>query len=89
MSGDEHSIESEDEFFEDFSGWQITGDDLERMLIDARTNGDVQLRRLVKQNQYFRFLLLKIIEAADRNEDMQKHQMVDLARKALEASKEK
>ena len=88
MSNQGHSSESEDEFFEDFSGWRITDDDLENMLITARMNGDVRLRRLVKQNQYLRFLLDKILEAVDRNEDLQKNQLVDLARTALKANKE-
>jgi hypothetical protein len=35
MSDVDYSIASDDEFYEDFSGWEITNEDLEEMLIDA------------------------------------------------------
>lgn len=64
------SKESEDEFYEDFSGWQITDEELDEMLRHARSTSDVKLRRIVKQNLYFRWLLRNIVELSDTNGDI-------------------
>ncbi len=81
---DDYAVESEDEFFEDFSGWEITDNELTELLILARKNGDVQLRRLVKQNQYFRWLLNNFVEFSDPSENTIK--LIELARSALKTT---
>lgn len=53
------------EFYEDFSGWEITNEDLEEMLIDARRENNIRLRRFVKHTQYLRFLIPKLLELVE------------------------
>ena len=65
----DYSIESEDEFYEDFSGYHISDKDLEEILILARKNSDVKLRRSIKELQYLRFLMKHLVELIpDENE---------------------
>lgn len=81
MNDRDFSIESEDEFFEDFSGWEVTDEQLSELLIHARRNDDLMLRRLVKQNQYYRWLLTSIIDLSDHGDDGSR--IIELARFAL------
>ena len=60
--------ETFEEFFEDFSGWEITDEELEEMLTESPANSDIRLRRLIKQHQNFRFLIPNLIEIAERVE---------------------
>jgi len=78
-----YSVESEAEFYEDFSGWTLTDDDLNEILTRARAAGDVPLRRLVKQAQYFRFLLPKLLEVVEGHVD--ENPIIDLARSAVQS----
>lgn len=87
MSDEDYSVESEDEFLEDFSGWEITDEELAEILIRARKSGDSQLRRLVKQNQYFRWLLRNFVEFSERSGDTIK--LIDLTRLALKTTEKK
>jgi hypothetical protein len=81
MTGKDVLFESEDEFFEDFSGWKITDTDLEELLIRARKTSDVRLRRLVKQTQYLRWLMPQLLEIAEQ--DCRDNNIVKLARAAI------
>lgn len=81
MGDIDYSVESEDEFYEDFSGWEITDEELEELLIHARRTSDIKLRRLVKQAQYFRWLMPKLLELAESNAD--ENNITKLARAAL------
>ncbi len=69
MNGLNQFSESDEEFFEDFSGWEITDTDLEEILAEARTARDIRLRRLVKHVQYLRFLMPKLVELAEQTDD--------------------
>lgn len=71
-----------DEFYEDFSGWKITDQELDDELEKVRKNEDVKARRIIKQNQYFRSLLRNIVELSDKDEDI--GYLLDLARRALQ-----
>lgn len=83
----DHRVETEDEFFVDFSGWELTDDELEEILVRSRQTQDNQLRRLVKQAQYFRWLLPKLLELAERSGE--KNQLIELARAALRTTTKK
>jgi hypothetical protein len=85
MTVTRHIEESEDEFFEDFSGWEITNQQLAELLVEARTHGDVRLRRVVKQNQYFRWILEHLVSRSEQGEDV--NWIVELASEALKKSK--
>ncbi len=66
----DYSIESEDEFYEDFSGYHISDKDIEEILILARKNSDIKLRRSIKELQYLRFLMKHLAELIpDENEE--------------------
>lgn len=69
MSDPDYLTESDDEFFEDFSGWEITDKDLDEILVEARKSNDIRLRRLVKHVQYLRFLMPKLVELAEKTDD--------------------
>lgn len=81
MSEVDYSIESEDEFFEDFGGWEITDADLEEMLAEARKERDMRLRRLIKHVQYLRFLMPRLLELAEKTDN--ENTFVVLTRAAL------
>lgn len=55
MNEMDHSVESEDEFFEDFSGSKLTDEEVQNLIVEARQNSDIKLRRLAKQVQFWRF----------------------------------
>lgn len=61
----DYSIETEEEFYEDFSGRNLSDEELNNVLIRARENSDAELRIIVKELQYARFLLKHIIEFVD------------------------
>jgi hypothetical protein len=88
MIDGDYNTESEEEFFENFSGWELTNEDLEEVLLSARKDGDLRLRRLVKQSQYFEFLLRKLIYFTDNNDHDGRANMLDLARVALRTKAE-
>jgi len=85
MNDRDFSVEAEDEFFEDFSGWEITDDQLSELLIVARATDDTMLRRVVKQNQYYRWLLNNLIDLSDRGDHVSG--VIELARFALNKRK--
>jgi len=87
MSTIDFSVESEDEIYEDLSGWELTDKDLEEMLIRSRQTMDVPLRRLVKQAQYLRWLMPKLLELAEQSG--QENTFIDLARGALRTTQDK
>ncbi len=62
MEETDYSIESEEEFYEDFSGKNLSDEELNEILIKARKSSDAELRIIVKELQYARFLLKNIIE---------------------------
>jgi hypothetical protein len=64
----DYSIETEEEFYEDFSGRALSDNELGEVLIKARKNSDAELRIIVKELQYARFLLRHIIEFVETDE---------------------
>jgi len=64
----DYSIESEDEFYEDF-GTTLSDEELNQILIKARKNSDAELRVTVKELQYARFLMRHIIELIDDSDE--------------------
>jgi hypothetical protein len=58
----DYSIETEEKFFEDFGANGLSGKELNDVLIKARKNSNVELRLIVKELQYARYLLKHIIE---------------------------
>jgi hypothetical protein len=65
-----YSIETEEEFYEDFGRNYLSDEELNNVLIKARKNSDAELRFIVKELQYTRFLLKNIIEfVVDPNEN--------------------
>ena len=78
MIDNDPRVESEDEFYEDFSGWQITESELEELLIQARQVADIKLRRLVKQAQYLRWLIPNLLELIEP--EAENHTIVKLSR---------
>ena len=77
--------ESEEEFFEDFSGYEITDDDLDEVLIEARRNGDVRLRRAMKELQFFRFLFRNLNEQSENGQDISA--FIEMGKRALKSKK--
>ncbi|MGI8544346.1 MAG: hypothetical protein ACR2MD_12855 [Aridibacter sp.] len=71
MEEKDYSIESEEEFYEDFSGNSLSDEELNEVLIKARKNSDAELRIIVKELQYARFLIthiIKFIEDSDESD---------------------
>ncbi len=64
----DYSIESEEEFYEDFSGRGLSDKELNEVLIKARKNSDAELRIIVKELQYARVLLKNVIEFVETDE---------------------
>jgi len=64
----DYSIESEEEFYEDFSGRTLSDNELGEVLIKARKSSDAELRIIVKELQYARFLLRHITEFVETDE---------------------
>src|SRR5687767_5740382 len=88
MNNGESNPESEEEFYEDFSGWEITEKELNEILADARKSGDVRIRRLVKQVKYLKFLMPRLIELAEHTD--RENTFVALSKAALKlADKDK
>jgi hypothetical protein len=67
MEEKDYSIETEEEFFEDFSGRTLSDNELGEVLIKARKNSDAELRIIVKELQYARYLLKNIIEFVEED----------------------
>lgn len=68
MNEVDYSIESDDEFYEDFSGRGLSDKELDEVLIKARKNSDAELRIIVKELQYARLLLKHVIEFVKADE---------------------
>lgn len=65
----DYSVETEEEFYEDFSGRNLSDKELNEVLIKARKSDDSELQIIVKELQYKRFLLKNIVEfIVDSNE---------------------
>lgn len=64
----DYSIESDEEFYEDFSGRGLSDKELEEVLIKARKSSDTELRIIVKELQYARFLLKHMVEFIEADE---------------------
>ena len=62
MEETNYSVETQEEFLEDFGAAGLSDKELNDVLIKARKNSDVELRLIVKELQYARFLLKHIIE---------------------------
>ena len=76
-------METDDEFFEDFGAAAIPDAALEALLTRSRQNGDLELRRLVKQFQTLRHvsgLLLERIETSCSPGELEVDQVLKLAR---------
>ncbi|NJM52740.1 MAG: hypothetical protein HC846_04690 [Blastocatellia bacterium] len=61
MEEADYTVESEDEFYEDF-GANLSDNELNQILIRARETSDTELRIVVKEVQYARFLMKHIVE---------------------------
>lgn len=74
----DYSVETDEEFFEDFGGRNLSDDELNEVLIKARRNSDAELRIIIKELQYTRFLLRHIIEFVipDESEFLNIHKLV-------------
>ncbi len=57
----DYSVETEEEFYEDFSSVNLSDEKLNQILIEARKNSDAELRIIIKELQYTRLLLKNII----------------------------
>jgi hypothetical protein len=77
MSSVDHSTMSDDEFFEDFSGCNITDDELEEILARARQTSNIELRQLVKHTQYLRWLVRRLLKIAAPEDS--EHTVIKLA----------
>ena len=62
-----YSVEIQDEFLEDFGIVGLSDNELHNVLIKARQNSDVELRLIVKELQYARYLLKHIIEFVEED----------------------
>ncbi len=69
MEETDYSIESEEEFYEDFSNNNLSDEELNEVLIKARKNSDAELRIIVKELQHARFLIKHIIEFVDDSDE--------------------
>ena len=67
MEDIDHSVETEEEFLEDFGGVGLSDNELNNVLIKARQNSDIELRLIVKELQYARYLLKHIIEFVEED----------------------
>ena len=64
----DYSVETEEEFLEDFGKVGLSDNELENVLIKARKNSDSELRMIVKELQYARYLLKHMIEFVEEDE---------------------
>lgn len=62
MEEKDYSIETDEEFYEDFSGRNLSDEKLNEVLIKAGKNSDAELRIIIKELLYARFLLKHIVE---------------------------
>lgn len=62
MEDTDYSAETDEEFYEDFSGRNLSDKELNEVLIKARKNNDSELRIIVKELQYARFILKHVVE---------------------------
>jgi hypothetical protein len=67
MEEADYSIETEEEFLEDFGSNNLSDEELNDILIKARKNSDAELRIIVKELQYARYLLAHIIEFVEED----------------------
>jgi hypothetical protein len=63
----DYSIETEEEFLEDFGAAGLSDKELNNVLIKARKNSNIELRLIVKELQYARYLLKHIIEFVEED----------------------
>jgi hypothetical protein len=83
----DYSVETEEEFYEDFGGRNLSDKELNEVLIKARKSDDSELRIIVKELQYTRFLLKNIVEfIVDSNEDNDLLTIQKLVRNYVNAS---
>lgn len=64
----DYSIESDEEFYEDFSGRGLSDKELNEVLFKARKNSDAELRIIVKELKYARFMLQNVSEVIEIDE---------------------
>jgi hypothetical protein len=64
----DYSNESEEEFLEDFET-NLADEDLNEILIKARKNSDAELRVIVKELQYVRFLMKHLVNFIEGNNE--------------------
>ncbi len=83
MAEIDYSVESEDEWYEDFSHSTLSDKEVQEFLIIARKNSDIQLRRLVKEVQFLRNLAPHLIEVAEKGDD--KNNILDFLRRMIKA----
>ena len=67
MEETNYSVETQEEFLEDFGAAGLSDKELNDVLIKARKNSDVELRLIVKELQYARFLLKHIPEFVEED----------------------
>jgi len=63
----DYSIETEEEFFEDWGSNNLSDEDLTKILIKARRNSDAELRIIIKELQYARYLLTHIVDFVEED----------------------
>ena len=59
---------SDEEFAEDFGAPVPEGEELDRMLAEARRTNNVQLRRLIKHHQALKYLAEKLLQRVEDHE---------------------
>lgn len=84
MEESDYSVESE-EFYEDFSGYHISDQDLEEIPFFAGKTSDIRLRRSIKELQYVRFLMKHLVELIKDENDNNILSIQNLARNYVNA----
>jgi hypothetical protein len=72
--------ESEEGWYEDFGAQPLSASELDALLEKARTTSDRQLRRLVKEVQASRWLMLILLERAERASKIENDDVLRVAR---------
>lgn len=84
INDSDYSVESEDEFYEDFSASALTNEEIQSLIIHARQTSDIKLRRLAKEVQYLRWFMPHLLELAEQNSE--ENNIINLARAAVKNS---
>ena len=69
-----------EEFCEDFGAPPLSNDELDALMERARSTLDLQLRQLVKETQFHRWLLPRLLERAEQVPVDKEDQFIKVAR---------